>query len=979
MVGKVSKAVLGQRRRQKRERGERVIQQQMQLKKKVKVDENPIVINSESDDDSIEFHTESSGSEIQVLDDNLTIDIEQSLHHTNQPTQDPEEPTNNRGQHISNHDNPELADFQEAELEARNQANDLLEYYNLAVENETSDDDSDVTDEEEARDNLWPIFSGDSHHSRKSVEGHQSNSSKAFVGHQLNSSRNPVEGRQLKSGQKSYQQPVPNPDSSSRKLLPAAVPAATQCDRNKRQREALGSNIHMMGSFVIRSKPTKVVAIDPNLESAVLEENVGANHHGEPVNDRLACLLEKRLSTQKDPQLTSHTDKHKKARSKWAELDSSLNVATLRYRKKEKKDKKFKFPQSMMNNIYLYNNLCLEYSLNGTPSPSVTASLSAARAANKQRPMSTGPRKPTSGIYLSRLIIRESRNILKNQQLLEVKRGNQKTHRSLLDKIELRKELFTWSASQVSGHVTPLTFRDFVNNSAFPKFNIQRTICRDTSTRWMLKLGYRPQEYRKGLYFDGHERPDVLEARKKYIEDFDLHRQRSRIYEGDKLDTAPPVSAAALANGKETVFVYHDESTIHAKEKPKSAWLLPGTRELRSKNAGRLIHISDFILETTGRLRLLKEQLQGTTIESNDAATIIYPGSTGDKWWDMEQLCHQVSTKAIPIFEALHPNLQAVFIFDCSSAHGAFSKTALRVQNMNLRPGGKQSRLRDSIIPSDDPLIPEHLRGLPQTFCYDSSHPDPNLAGKPKGIQVILEERGLWQHYTALQLSQRKPVLKLKCNTCVMSNIRKDAVNRSSKLIQAAEETGFFLSQEQCVNELMADKGRSPEDDPHQSVPLDSESTDSKICCWSKITSQQSDFANERPLLQAIIEDAGHICLFLPKFHCELNPIELFWSYIKECEHIIYSEQLNFQFTHNHDALLAYRKQAHTAKTFPSSKILFEEVRQSCPLITIRKYVRRTDRQLSVYREGYSGAESEALMKLYTSHRCVPRRAAMYV
>ncbi|KNE99663.1 hypothetical protein PSTG_07156 [Puccinia striiformis f. sp. tritici PST-78] len=190
-----------------------------------------------------------------------------------------------------------------------------------------------------------------------------------------------------------------------------------------------------------------------------------------------------------------------------------------------------------------------------------------------------------------------------------------------------------------------------------------------------------------------------------------------------------------------------------------------------------------------------------------------------------------------------------------------------------------------------------------------------------------------------------------------MSNIRKDAVNRSSKLIQAAEETGFFLSQEQCVNELMANKGRSPEDDPHQSVPLDSESTDSKICCWSKITSQQSDFANEQPLLQAIIEDAGHICLFLPKFHCELNPIELFWSYIKE----------------------SYQKQAHTAKTFPSSKILFEEVRQSCPLITIRKYVRRTDRQLSVYREGYSGAESEALMKLYTSHRCVPRRAAMYV
>ncbi|KAH9472072.1 hypothetical protein Pst134EA_002698 [Puccinia striiformis f. sp. tritici] len=137
MVGKVSKAVLGQRRRQKRERGERVIQQQKQMKKKVKDDETPIVINSESDDDSIEFHTKSNDSEIQVLDDNFTINIEQSSHDTNQPTQNPEEPTNNkRVQPISNHYNPELADFQEAELEARNLANDLLEYYNLAVENE---------------------------------------------------------------------------------------------------------------------------------------------------------------------------------------------------------------------------------------------------------------------------------------------------------------------------------------------------------------------------------------------------------------------------------------------------------------------------------------------------------------------------------------------------------------------------------------------------------------------------------------------------------------------------------------------------------------------------------------------------------------------------------------------------------------------------------------------------------------------------
>jgi hypothetical protein len=44
----------------------------------------------------------------------------------------------------------------------------------------------------------------------------------------------------------------------------------------------------------------------------------------------------------------------------------------------------------------------------------------------------------------------------------------------------------------------------------------------------------------------------------------------------------------------------------------------------------------DFILETTGRLKLSKEQLKEHPLESNDTSMVIYPGSTGDSWWDME-------------------------------------------------------------------------------------------------------------------------------------------------------------------------------------------------------------------------------------------------------------------------------------------------------------------------------------------------------
>ena len=52
-------------------------------------------------------------------------------------------------------------------------------------------------------------------------------------------------------------------------------------------------------------------------------------------------------------------------------------------------------------------------------------------------------------------------------------------------------------------------------------------------------------------------------------------------------------------------------------------------------------------------------------------------------------------------------------------------------------------------------------------------------------------------------------------------------------------------------------------------------------CCLTKLLSQQADFKEQLNMLEEVIEKAGHICLFLPKFHCELNPIEMLWGYVK--------------------------------------------------------------------------------------------------
>ena len=46
-------------------------------------------------------------------------------------------------------------------------------------------------------------------------------------------------------------------------------------------------------------------------------------------------------------------------------------------------------------------------------------------------------------------------------------------------------------------------------------------------------------------------------------------------------------------------------------------------------------------------------------------------------------------------------------------------------------------------------------------------------------------------------------------------------------------------------------------------------------CCMARLLSQQDDFQNQISMLKQLIRDAGHKCVFLPKFHCELNPIEM--------------------------------------------------------------------------------------------------------
>jgi len=62
-------------------------------------------------------------------------------------------------------------------------------------------------------------------------------------------------------------------------------------------------------------------------------------------------------------------------------------------------------------------------------------------------------------------------------------------------------------------------------------------------------------------------------------------------------------------------------------------------------------------------------------------------------------------------------------------------------------------------------------------------------------------------------------------------------------------------------------------------------------CSARALLASQPDFKAQKGELQEAIQAAGHLVLFYPPFHCELNVIEYLWGAAKQytCAHCEYS------------------------------------------------------------------------------------------
>ena len=285
-------------------------------------------------------------------------------------------------------------------------------------------------------------------------------------------------------------------------------------------------------------------------------------------------------------------------------------------------------------------------------------------------------------------------------------------------------------------NLTAAAFCQWVNNDLLPNSTLEpgypRRVSVETVRKWLHDLGFDVQHMSKGVFIDGHERPDVVESRKQFL-------RKMTEYGFLRPDNAPTEEAAralpadvphmSKEEGQKCIVWFHDESAYNTTEDTQMLWGEKGKLPIKPKGKGSSIMVSEFIEEKDGYLALSDEQYElevgsGGGVEKS-ACALLEIGENREGYWTGELFMEQVA-KAVPIAEVKYPTSQGyhhIWCFDHGCNHTAFAGDALIASKMNKGPGGKQPKMRDTV-----------WNGQPQTMTLAD--------GRPKGAGLVLEERG---------------------------------------------------------------------------------------------------------------------------------------------------------------------------------------------------------------------------------------------
>jgi hypothetical protein len=142
--------------------------------------------------------------------------------------------------------------------------------------------------------------------------------------------------------------------------------------------------------------------------------------------------------------------------------------------------------------------------------------------------------------------------------------GKHKKIIRLIDDEDIADMCRVWLHEQ-NYNATPSKFKNFIQEELLPKIGVARrkNISLMTATRWLNVLGYSFQQHHKGIYYDGHEREDVVQYRKEFLEKMFEYEKYMSKFDGEFMDQICPY---LLEGEKEVILVVHDECIFYSND-----------------------------------------------------------------------------------------------------------------------------------------------------------------------------------------------------------------------------------------------------------------------------------------------------------------------------------------------------------------------------------------------------------------------------
>ena len=398
----------------------------------------------------------------------------------------------------------------------------------------------------------------------------------------------------------------------------------------------------------------------------------------------------------------------------------------------------------------------------------------------------------------------------------------------------------------------------------------------------------------------------------------------------DKQDNLPPLPSLGgslsvrLPEGAKPVIVLgQDEAIYRSSQQNDSCWTVDGESTLRTKGLGTGFMVSAFVSRALGlgltisemQLSEINKVRAGQSYTDEEAATYLKGnsrkpplkespfirylnyGAGKDGYWTYRHMVMQIED-CVDCLKYIFPQYDYVFELDHSSGHASERPNGLSTNSINLGWGGKQRRMRNSVLTANDLGPIKHEGALKvgdtqeMTFKQGDSPPilnpgapmydilkDTNVTRKllKDELKAMLESKGFNGDGLVHVLKTRATEAGIPITETV-KQITEGYIGKPKGAAQILYDRGFANHEGKMLDGRKLTMNGTNSKDPITGVVAVDKSTSAK-----RILGACDDFKNEKTQLMYILDLLGVRLILTPKCHPEIagRGVEYMWGYSK--------------------------------------------------------------------------------------------------